>query len=59
MKSLIDLAHSFVDTDTAAICDDVQRLGGVEAAADYSADIASGQPDWEALVAAITACSGN
>ena len=49
MKNLIDLARSFVNTDTAAVRDDVQRLGSVKAAADYSADMSAGQPDWEAL----------
>lgn len=43
------LADSFVNTDTHAIRKDVTRLGSVSAAADYSADIAAGQPDWEAL----------
>lgn len=47
--NLSDLAESFVGTDTAAIRDDVKRLGSIEAAADYSADMACGQPDWEAL----------
>jgi hypothetical protein len=49
MKNLQDIANSFVNTDTAAIRDDVQRLGSIQAAADYSANMSAGQPDWEAL----------
>lgn len=47
--NLADLADSFVGTDTAAIRDDVRRLGSIEAAADYSADMSAGQPEWESL----------
>lgn len=47
--NLADLADSFVGTDTAAIRDDVKRLGSIEAAADYSAGMSAGQPDWEVL----------
>lgn len=49
MNNIQALADSFVNTDTAAIRDDVTRLGGVEAAAEYCASMASGQPDWEPL----------
>lgn len=50
MKTDINqLARSYVHTDTAAIRQDVARLGSVEAAAAYSADMAIGQPDWEPL----------
>lgn len=50
MKNNINtIAECFVATDTAAIRDDVRRLGGIEAAAEYSADMASCQPEWEAL----------
>lgn len=47
--NITDLAESFVGTDTNAIRGDVRRLGSVKAAADYSADLSSGQPDWESL----------
>lgn len=43
------LAESWVDTDPDAIRKDVAQLGGVTEAADYSADMAVGQPHWEAL----------
>jgi hypothetical protein len=43
------LAKSVVNTDTGSIRDDVARLGGIRQAAEYSADISIGQPDWEAL----------
>lgn len=43
------LADAFCSTDTHAICADVERLGGIEEAADYCADMAAGQPDYEAL----------
>jgi hypothetical protein len=49
MKTLQELANSFISTDTSAILDDVERLGSIENAADYSADMSAGQPDWEAL----------
>lgn len=49
MNNLQELANSFVSTDTSAIREDVERLGSIEEAADYSADMSSGQPDWEAL----------
>ncbi len=49
MKNLQDLANSFVNTDTAAVREDLKRLGSIEAAADYSANMSAGQPDWEVL----------
>lgn len=47
--NLGELAASFVNTDTSAIRGDVTRLGSIESAADYSASMSAGQPDWEAL----------
>jgi hypothetical protein len=49
MKNIKELADSWVNTDTAAIRQDVERLGSVAAAAQYSAEMSVGQPDWEAL----------
>lgn len=46
---LQELARSWVNTDPAAIRKDVARLGGVAAAAEYSADMSIGQPQWEPL----------
>ena len=49
IPNLKELARSFVATDIAAIRADVIRLGSIDAAAAYSADMAVGQPHWEAL----------
>lgn len=47
--NLNDLADAFISTDTAAIRDDVSRLGSVRAAAAYCSAMAAGQPDYAAL----------
>ena len=44
-----ELARSFVLTDPYSVKGDVARLGGISQAADYCADMACGQPSWEAL----------
>lgn len=49
MNIIEALAKSFVETDPSAIRDDVSRLSSIREAADYSASMAAGQPDWEAL----------
>jgi hypothetical protein len=48
INNLKSLADSFVETDSYASRADVDRLG-LAGAADYQADMAAGQPDWEAL----------
>lgn len=46
---LSPLADAFCSTDTCAIRSDVERLGSIEEAANYCADMAAGQPDYEPL----------
>ena len=48
-NELNNLAYSFVNTDSFAIKKDVCRLGSIRAAAEYSSEMAIGQPTWEEL----------